>query len=170
MRLFFAMPFVRPDDLERLVVYVCEHYFPVQMTDREEQAVVDFVRYFDRKWLNKAGNGGGVQYRLEWSVYEVDGHRTNNSLEGQHSEFLELFGLHPTLWKFIDILRRFKQGELHTEQAHEWGTAPSTRARRYRVRETALRNLKDLYNHGQLDSFEYISKVQFFMANMDDRV
>ena len=58
------MPFVRPDDLERLVVYVCEHYFPVQMTDREEQAVVDFVRYFDRKWLNKAGNGGGVQYRL----------------------------------------------------------------------------------------------------------
>jgi len=61
----------------------------------------DFVEYFDRTWING-------QYRIsQWNYYDYHGPRTNNHVEGWHSQLKKIVGKsHPNIFEIVDVMRR----------------------------------------------------------------
>lgn len=64
----------------------------------EIAAVLKFLNYFQRQWLNEAVIG-------DWNLFERDKYRTNNNLEGFHYYLQLELGVHVKWWKFVAKLK-----------------------------------------------------------------
>ena len=103
-KMLVALAFVPPTDITN--VFESLH-------DVIPDELDDLVLYFEDTWIGRPcrrGRGRDAMFPPSvWSVYEraVSEHpRTNNLLEGWHRAMQMSIGhMHPTIYKFIDILR-----------------------------------------------------------------
>ena len=86
-----------------------------------------------------------------WNVHDLNDRRTNNSIEGWHRASNEIFGSNPSLWKFIECMK--KEEEL-TENSIGLIAAGRTLANRRAYvdqkerRIAVMKNNWDAPNHG----------------------
>ena len=116
-----------------------------------ESTLQELVNYFEDTWIGRPTRKGGRSQQLfEHSLWNCndavinDLPRTNNSVEGWHRGFSELLGAnHPTIWKFI-ILLKMEQNMNETKiEQYIAGHQPNAGRRTYK--ETAAR-IKALNN------------------------
>ncbi|XP_065319377.1 uncharacterized protein LOC135927335 [Gordionus sp. m RMFG-2023] len=66
----------------------------------------DLFTYFKSTWINPNAK---FKYKM-WNMYDVQGVRTNNHVEGFHRSLKEYITYsHPNLYLFIDILKQIQQ-------------------------------------------------------------
>ena len=59
------------------------------------------LSYFENTWLD-----GGQFAPAMWSVFEQDGNRTNNHLEGWHRKFNAVISRpHPNIYQLVDVIK-----------------------------------------------------------------
>ena len=63
--------------------------------------IEDFISYFETYWLV------GMFHLPEWNVYDTDGPRTNNHLEGWHNRLKRVVGKsHPNIYECVEVFQK----------------------------------------------------------------
>lgn len=154
-KLLVALAFIDPANVADLFSHLVDHNWPIGLAGQAEQQVEKFVTYFYQFWIKTVPI-------VEWSVYTIFDHRTNNFVENRHLVLLKKFRDHPNVWDFVRILINTHSRQQDTEQAHRQGGAlPSRRRRPALDLEARLKNLRSLYtsNPPQLNDLEYIDAI-----------
>ena len=116
-------------------------------------------------WVGQLRRGRRQQPLFRISVWNCLQHtadglpRTNNSIEGFHRGFSSAISCHhPTIWKFIDALKREQNlNEVKIEQ-YLAGVQPPQPRRRYRdLSARLLRVVEDYGNRGTMDYLRSIA-------------
>ena len=126
------------------------------------------LNYIEETWIGKPFGGSGQRRNplfpiALWNIFFLiaDGNpRTNNSVEGWHRGFSSLLGAdHPSLWKFIDGLRREQSlNELKIEQ-YISGQAPPQSRKKYR--ELSARILSVVQDYGNRPILDYLRGIAY---------
>ena len=88
--------------------------------------------------------------------------RTNNSAEGGHAKLNRFMQVsHPTLWRFIDTLRRLDESIYSDVRQWENGQTPGIRTW-YRVQQ---RKVAVCRQWGQLDPITYLRAIGSTLKN-----
>lgn len=107
LRLLPSLALVPPQDMIKTFEKLLdENIIPEEATE--------LLNYFEDTWigrLDRKGRKSPMFNIIMWSCYDaaVAGlPKTNNNIEGWHRGFSSLFncGSHPTIWKFISILKK----------------------------------------------------------------
>ena len=130
---------------------------PAQHCGNAEQPVLD---YFETNYVGALCRGRRVPPRFEHAMWSVNTRvqdnipRTNNHLEGWHTRFTSMFNSpHPSIWQFIDILKRdFSHNHMLMAQMLA-GAPPPTQKRIYRAVNTRIQNLVQGYQIANLIPF-----------------
>ena len=124
IRLLAVLAFVPPDD----VVSAFEELMDSQFFQDNASDLLNLTNYFEDNWIGRPARRGGRSnptYQVEiWNCYTETLHdmpKTNNAVEGWHRGFHQLLGAyHPTIWKFIDGLKKEQSlNELKLEHLEE---------------------------------------------------
>ena len=90
---------------------------------------------------------------------EDDLPRTNNNIEGWHHRFsLNVDGAHPTLWKFIESLKR-EESLVRAELAQVLGGHPVTQKRKYADCAMRIKNIVTAYPVRRADIIRYLRSI-----------
>jgi hypothetical protein len=96
-----------------------------------------------------------------WSVYERSRHgnaRTNNYAEAAHRRLQAEFAVdHPSIWKFIDGLRRTQKGRDAMFERYVHGERPTIKRRKYVQADERIRRLVDSYSERNI--LEYLRGI-----------
>ena len=100
----------------------------------------NFISYFEDTWL--VGNFP----KAEWNVYNTDGPRTNNHLEGWHNRLKRVVGKpHTNIFECVEIFQREQMAtELLLMQLSTGAKAPR-RTLKAKQRDSRIRELKDRF-------------------------
>ena len=93
----------------------------------------NLLRYFENTWLD------GRQFSpAMWSVFDQDGSRTNNHLEGWNSKFNSLISRpHPNIYQLVDVIKEEQAvTELTTVQLEAGSQPPQTKEKVHSRRPT----------------------------------
>lgn len=132
MKMLPALAFVPEEHVIQYFEVLCdENVFP-----EEAQPIID---YFEDTWIGRPNRRHRRPPRFPlsmWNCYQgtLQGQpKTNNSVEGWHRGFQELLSAnHPSIWKFIDAIKRQQSlNELKIEQFLS-GIEPPMGSRKYR--------------------------------------
>ena len=119
--LIAALAFIPAAD----VIEVFEQFIDSPFFKDHEEEIRELVNYFEDNWIGRPARRGGRSASIFpvtlWNVHDQVVHdlpRTNNSVEGWHRGFSQLLGAyHPTIWKFIDGLKKEQSmNEMKLEQ------------------------------------------------------
>jgi hypothetical protein len=136
VRQLLALAFVPEPD----VVSAFESLIESQYFDQNETYLQPIVDYFEDNWIGRLDRRNRRRQppypHSLWNCFTSvinDLPKTNNSVEGRHRGFSQLLGAHhPSIWKFIDGLKKEQSlNELKIEQ-YIAGQAPPARRRIYR--------------------------------------
>ena len=95
---------------------------------------------------------------------ENDLPRTNNSIEGWHHRFnLNMDGAHPTLWKFIEGLKR-EESTVRAEVAQLLGGHPFTQQRKYADCTMRIKNIVTAYPVRRVDIIRYLRSISYNLS------
>ena len=95
---------------------------------------------------------------------EDDLPRTNNNIEGWHHRFnLNVDGKHPTLWKFIESLRR-EESVVRAEVAQLLGGHPHTQKKKYADCATRIKNIVMAYPVRQVNILHYLRSIAHYLS------
>ena len=120
----------------------------------------EFLDYFEDTWIGSIRRGAHREPQFPislWNCREATLHgepRTTNSVEGWHRGIRSLFGsAHPSLWKFIDTLKKEQSlVEARIEKLRA-GQKESTPKKRYKDAASRLQQLSALYDNDFLNDF-----------------
>jgi len=122
IRQLAALAFVPTDDVTTAFDDLMESIFYQANSD----ILRDLVNYFEDTWIgrpNRRGRGRSepIFPHSLWNCYDAsldDLPKTNNAVEGWHRGFSQLLGAHhPTIWKFIDGIKKEQSlNEMRLEQ------------------------------------------------------
>lgn len=118
-------------------------------------AVPLLLQYFEQQWLHR--------WTPEfWNVYDTEGAKTNNHLEGFHHKLNSCFNRsHPSVYTFVKEIKRLQATyELRILQASN-GIAVSRPNPKYKHCQDRLRALKNQYERGQMTTRELLAAVVF---------
>jgi hypothetical protein len=157
VRKFPALAFVPLIDIVSAFEELIEMKFFIENSNLPEK----FIEYFEDNYI------GRIQLRNRrktpkfphylWNCYNsvINGiAKTNNSVEGWHRKFHSLLEAdHPSIWKFINGLKR--EQNLNEVQIDKYlsGEAPEESRPIYRLRIKNLENIVNSYNKNQLDIY-----------------
>ncbi|XP_060872634.1 uncharacterized protein LOC132946603 [Metopolophium dirhodum] len=123
-----ALSFVPP----HLAINAYEAILETEFYIENETLLSDFLGYFESTWIGKLCRNKkrrNPRFPIElWNCYNLvkyDIPKTNNSVEGWHNSFNStLNALHPSIWKFIEALK--KEEKLNRLKMHKLlaGTEP----------------------------------------------
>ena len=156
-----ALAFVPTVDVIKVFEEILESQFYI---DNAEE-VRDLINYFEDTWIGRPARRGGRSAPIFpvalWNVHDQvveDLPRTNNSVEGWHRGFSQLLGAyHPTIWKFIDGLKKEQSlNELKLEQFNA-GQQPPPRKKKYRDVAERIKTLVSEY--GKRSNVDYIRGI-----------
>ena len=119
------------------------------------------LSYFENTWLD-----GGQFSPAMWSVFEQDGSRTNNHLEGWHRKFNAVISRpHPNIYQLVDVI---KGEQALTDLAAvqlDAGSQPPRRRRKYNAIDQRLKLLKEAYVGGEKTIDRYIVGVAYNLSS-----
>ncbi len=108
---------------------------------------------------------GGQFSPAMWSVFECDGNRTNNHLEGWQSKFIAVIGRpHPNIYQLMDVIKEEQAVTELTAVQLEAGSQPPRRRRRYAAVDERLAKLKKVYTEGDKTIDLYIFGVAYNLS------
>jgi hypothetical protein len=154
IRQLLALAFVPESD----VVSSFESLIESQYFYQNEIYLQPIVDYFEDNWigrLDRRNRRRQPPYPPSlWNCFTAvinDLPKTNNSVEGWHRGFNELLGAHhPSIWKFIDGLKKEQSlNELKIEQ-YVAGQAPPVRRRIYRDSADRIKSKVERYGNEPL--------------------
>ena len=122
--------------------------------------VGEFTDYMDRTWIN-----GTFKPEL-WNVFDSNGPRTNNHLEGWHNRLNSFLGRrHPNIYQLMAFITK-EQAVIDIEilQLHSGALAPPKK-KMYIALECRIENLRQKYMSGELDIDEYLLRIANNLAN-----
>lgn len=167
IRQLAALAFVPVQDVVRAFDELMESAF---FTENED-ALRDLTVYFEDSWIGRPGRRGHGRTRPAfphslWNVYISalgDLPKTNNAVEGWHRGFHQLLGAyHPTIWKFIDGLKKEQSlNELKIEQFIA-GQPPEPVKRVYRDTAARLKSLVEEYS--QRPVLDYLRGIAYNLS------
>ena len=147
------------------VIEVFEQLIDSPFFKDHEEEIRELVNYFEDNWIGRPARRGGRSASIFpvtlWNVHDQVVHdlpRTNNSVEGWHRGFSQLLGAyHPTIWKFIDGLKKEQSmNEMKLEQfLAGWQPPPSKK----KYRETAQRIKKIVSEYGNCSNVDYLRGI-----------
>ena len=120
----------------------------------------NLLNYFEDTWISRPGRRGGrttaIYPILLWNVYQQaveDLPKTNDSVEGWHHGFSQLLGAyHPTIWKFINGLKKEQSlNEIKIEQFLSGQPAQPAKKKYKEVTLCIEAVIADYGNHPNLD-------------------
>jgi hypothetical protein len=125
-----------------------------------EDLLRPFTDYFEDTWIGRLSRRGRrpPEFPLAlWNQYLgtlEDLPKTNNSVEGWHNSFSSLLSAnHPTIWKFIDALKKEQSlNELKIVQFIA-GQAPPLGRRNYRDQAERVMNIVMQYGSWDMESY-----------------
>jgi hypothetical protein len=125
-----------------------------------EDLLRPFTDYFEDTWIGRLSRRGRrpPEFSLAlWNQYLgtlEDLPKTNNSVEGWHNSFSSLLSAnHPTIWKFIDALKKEQSlNELKIVQFIA-GQAPPLGRRNYRDQAERVMNIVMQYGSWDMESY-----------------
>jgi hypothetical protein len=141
----------------------------------EVHAVSTFLTYFEKQWMRES-------ILESWNLFDRDGYRTNNHLEGFHWFLQREIGVHPTFWLFVDTTKvLYAKLQREFESYRDNGNVSSCLRRlKARTKDENLLRLKDAYVIGEASverSVHYLQRIrrlncqaelQLRQANSDD--
>ena len=107
----------------------------------------------------------GRQYYIsEWCVYNAEGPRTNNHVEGWHNKINRLAEKsHPNSYELVDL---FKTEQVATEvtlsQLEAWRVLALTR-KAYRTKEKRLKTIQQKFTNDEC-SLEYVTALSYWVG------
>jgi hypothetical protein len=124
----------------------------------EIQAVSTFLPYIERQWMKESTV-------KSWNLFERDGYRTNNFLEGFHWFLQCEIGVHPDFWSFIKKTKvLYAKLQREYEGYRDKATVSSSlRRKRARTKDDQLLRLKDGYRNGEWSvqrSVHYLQRIR----------
>ena len=120
----------------------------------------NLLSYIENTWLD-----GGQFSPSMWSVFEVDGSRTNNHLEGWHSKFNSIISRpHPNIYQLVDAIKEEQALTELTAVQLEAGSQPPRRKRRYIAVNERLDRLKKAYIDGEKSIDQFIVGVAYNLS------
>jgi hypothetical protein len=134
LRMIAALAFVPPDDLVEFFDELCD---TIRGTYNEEVDVI--LDYFEDTYIGRFRRNAprapplfGIEI---WNMFHrthQEMPRTNNHIEGWHRRFQSLcMASHPTLWKFLDTLKKEQSMNRVEILQAEGGHPPPAQRRRY---------------------------------------
>ena len=160
-----ALSFVPPSDIEMAVERLGEHL---------PEALQPLLSWFEDTYVGKPGRRGAARQRPlfsddVWSVHQrtLDGgHRTNNHAEAAHRRLQSELGMqHPTLWRFIDSLRKIQKGRDAFYEALIAGRRAPEKLKKFRMADERISHLlEDYSNRSTLDFLKGIA-YNYQMSN-----
>ena len=118
------------------------HFFSIDQVGK-------FLAYFENQWLRDSIIG-------KWNVFEREGYRTNNNLEGFHLYLQHALGVHRPWWTFVKNLRNvYLYKQLQFESFRDNGKqCGRKRALKQRTKEEVLAAKKNSYLKGDIHSVD----------------
>jgi hypothetical protein len=161
IRQLMALAFIPPDD----VIAAFEELVDSEFFQQNAQDLQELMNYFEDTWIGRPARRGGRSnplFAIEiWNVHNSalqDLPKTNNSVEGWHRAFSQLLGAsHPTIWRFIDSLKKEQSmNELKLEQFLSGQHPP--RARKI-YREVARRIKTIVEDYGNRTTLDFLRGI-----------
>ena len=143
IRMLAALAFATPTDIPELF---SEIFMQLPME------AYDLAAYFEATYVGRHISSSNVvpsMFPIEmWNNHHLVHQgipRTTNSVEAWHRSFNHLMSCqHPSIWKFIEILKK-EQGLVEIKHAFYLSGRKPTKRKKYTDQENALRNLIDSY-------------------------
>lgn len=161
VRQLAALAFVPEEDVLRSFEELIQSEYFIENYD-DLQEVID---YFEDTWIGRLQNNLTRRHPLFpikiWNCHSASKQglpKTNNSVEGWHRGFSTLLGVsHPTLWKFIDDLKREqKLNELKIEQYIAGQHPPKSR----KIYRDTAQKIEDLvYDYENRDLIDFLRGI-----------
>lgn len=139
-RMIVALAFCPPDSLE----YALE-----ELTNEIPEMLMPILNWFEDTYMGRLNRRGIRQPAMFpsdiWTVYErtlnrVD--RTNNHVEAAHRRMQAELGMdHPTLWKFIDGIRKVQSGRDQNYEQFVRGEEPQQKRMKYQRADERIINI-----------------------------
>ena len=140
-KMIIALAFVPPDHITAAIM---------ELADDLPQELLELLDWLEDNYvgrMNRRGNGRrSPLFPLHiWNVYERcmnDEDRTNNHAEVAHRRLKNELGMqHPTIWKFIDSLKRVQRGrDLYYEQLIA-GQTPPIKLKKFREADARIKSV-----------------------------
>ncbi|KAK4879731.1 hypothetical protein RN001_007877 [Aquatica leii] len=156
-RMITSLAFVPIDDLDTAIDELA-NVLPLELQP--------ILQWFEDAYVgrpNRRGNGRrpAIFPPEVWSVYDRvlnDVDRTNNHAEAAHRRLCtELSMTHPTIWKFIDVLKTIQSGrDVYLEQLIA-GREPPPKKRKYVEADRRIKSMVENYNRNIIDFLRGIS-------------
>ena len=150
MRMVSALAFIPVDEVLNsfydLEIFIRDNFDGVVGVD-------DVLDYFEDNYIGRQRRGRPraiPPFPIElWNMFDRTQEelpRTNNSIEGWHHRFsLNCDGMHPSLWKFIDALKR-EEGFIRADLHQVLGGHPVTHKKKYVDCAQRIKNIVDNHN------------------------
>lgn len=120
------------------------------------QCVVD---YFEDCWIGRPMKGQRRKPKFPINIWNCNNSvksdlpRTNNAVEGWHRSFNSSIGIHPSLWKFIDLIKlEQSKNELILNQIYGGVDVPHKK-QIYKNMDTKLKRIVSNFNKDDLLNF-----------------
>ncbi len=135
--------------------------FPLHNTP--QGALIDrYVRYFRKQWL------ASMLRLMMWNLFRIlDYHKTNCDLEGHHYRIGRLMGKKPTLWTWIDGMKRDQITQYATLQKIDAHNYPRRVERKVLLRENKRDELRQKYVAEVLTPIAYLHALSPLTMDMD---
>jgi hypothetical protein len=115
-----------------------------------------FVDYCEKTWMKE----DALFPPIKWNLYNlIDYHRTNNICEASNARANLLFGPHPTLWKFIRLLKKMQLDDANEQLMIHVGHETRKRRKSDISFDTRLVTLKERYDNNELNDFQFVVLV-----------
>ncbi len=114
-------------------------------------ACAQFIEYFEETWLN------GQYHVSEWSVWDEDGPRTNNHVEGWHNKMNKLAGKsHPNIiYELVDLFKAEQAVTEVTLRQLEAGGVVAPTCRVFRLKEKRLKTIQEKFSNNDYTLEEF---------------
>lgn len=156
-RMIVALAFVPPEAIEESVEAL-QDYLPTEL-----QPVMD---WFEDFYLGRLRRRRRAEPRFPielWNLYQrtLEGHsRTNNHAEASHRRLqMELDVEHPSIWHFVDGLRKAQRGRDLYYESLVGGHAAPPRSETYRKADARYLNLAE--NFHNMDIIEFLTGIVY---------
>ena len=111
------------------------------------------------------------QYRIsQWNYYDIDGPRTNNHVEGWHSQLKKIVGKsHFNLFEIMDVMPKEQATiDMKLNQFEDSAMLPP-RKRRYVQRDENISTLSERFQNGRCNLYvaDYLDKLSSSMYSTE---
>ena len=107
--------------------------------------------YFETTWI------AGTFHTSEWNLYEIEGPRTNNHLEGWHNRLRRVVGKsHPNIFECVEVFQREQVSTEVSIQQLAAGARPPHRKKKAIEKNQHIKELNERFSSNVISLSDYV--------------